>query len=418
MIICVFLISKTDVLEDPIRRSRDTRAHPGAKLERGDDAVPESLSGRVTLVGRTPVRSEVAPAYTLFRVTSLLFRKLLQGTSRMSGPPQVLLFGTGSIGSVFLYQFQRAGCKVTAVCRSNFDAVKRSGFKLESVRFGNVQIKPDAVVKSLDDCPKDIAYEFVFVATKCFPGSSPSLSEQIRPVVQGRPRTAIVLAQNGIGIESEVSNAYPENPLLSCVVYCPATQTAQGVIDYPEMLNLLEIGTFPSHAPKSHKAAATRLADLMIAGGGQAEHHDDIQIARWGKIMWNCSWNPICSLALCSDGEFLSSSSPYAFELVWGIMSEIIVLAKAVGIPGVNEEVAKQKLSIAQRRAATNTGRENSMVQDVRAGRLFEVEAIVGNTVRLGRQHDVKMPLTEMLYALAKARFDALVRQQNGRTAA
>jgi len=59
-----------------------------------------------------------------------------------------------------------------------------------------------------------------------------------------------------------------------------------------------------------------------------------------------------------------------------------------------------------------------SMLQDVKQGRLFEVEAIVGNTVRLGRQHKVKMPLTEMLYALAKARYDTLVREQSGRTGA
>ena len=60
------------------------------------------------------------------------------------------------------------------------------------------------------------------------------------------------------------------------------------------------------------------------------------------------------------------------------------------------EQVAEQKLTIAKRRAATNTGRENSMIQDVRQGRLFEVEAIVGNTVRRARTLDVKMPLTEM----------------------
>src|ERR1700761_279817 len=113
----------------------------------------------------------------------------------MVGPPQILLFGAGSIGSVYLYQFQRAGCKVTAVCRSNYDAVKQHGFTLQSVRFGNVHYAPDVVVRSGEECPKDVVYDFVFVASKCFPGSTPSLSDLIRPVVQGRPQTAIVLAQ-------------------------------------------------------------------------------------------------------------------------------------------------------------------------------------------------------------------------------
>ena len=35
-------------------------------------------------------------------------------------PTKVLLFGAGSIGAVYLYQLQQAGCEVTAVCRSNY----------------------------------------------------------------------------------------------------------------------------------------------------------------------------------------------------------------------------------------------------------------------------------------------------------
>jgi 2-dehydropantoate 2-reductase len=185
------------------------------------------------------------------------------------------------------------------------------------------------------------------------------------------------------------------------------------VIDYPEMLNLFEVGTFPSTAPESHKAAATRLAHLIIAGGGQAKVHDNIQIARWGKILMNCAWNPICALSLSTDADYVNSAPPYALDLVWGVMKEIIQLAQTLGVTDVDEQVAEQKLAIGKRRAQTGQGRPVSMLQDIRQGRLFEVEAIIGNTVRLGRQHAVKMPLSEMLYALARARYDALVRAQS-----
>ncbi|KAK5371303.1 hypothetical protein LTS13_006680 [Exophiala xenobiotica] len=239
--------------------------------------------------------------------------------------------------------------------------------------------------------------------------SKPSLTDMLRPAV--RPETAIVLAQNGIAIEDEVARVYPDNPLLSCAVYLPATQTDQGVIHYPEMLNLLEIGTFPANAPASHQAAAVRLAELVIAGGGQAEVHEDVQIARWSKLLMNGAWNPICALSMCTDGDFLGTS-PHAYDLVWSVMLEIITLARKIGVPNIDEKVAEQKLAIAKRRAETGQGRAISMLQDVQQGRLFEVEAIVGNTVRLGRQHGVKMPLTEALYALTKGRFDAMVRDQ------
>ncbi|CAG8934149.1 unnamed protein product [Penicillium salamii] len=327
-------------------------------------------------------------------------------------PANVLLYGAGSIGGVYLYQLLQAGCNVTAVCRSNYTTVKTKGFKLLSARYGNITYQPTAIVRDISECSNE-SFDFVLVCTKSFPGSQPSLSKQLRPVLEGRPQTSIVLAQNGIMIEDEISVAYPQNPILSGVVYCPAVQTSPGTIEYPEMLNLLELGTYPSQAPEMHKTAARRFADLMIQGGGRAEVHDDIQVPRWSKLLMNAAWNPIGALTLTTDGDFLRISEPYSHDLAWGIMMEIVDLAKEVGIPGVTVEVAKTKLSIAKERADTGTGREMSMLQDVRQGRSFEVEAIIGNAVRLGKQKGIAMPRLEAMYALTKARCWAITKESS-----
>ena len=50
-------------------------------------------------------------------------------------------------------------------------------------------------------------------------------------------------------------------------------------------------------------------------------------------------------------------------------------------------------------------------MQDVKMGRAFEVEAIVGNTVRIGRKHGVSMPRLETIYALLKARYVSITRK-------
>lgn len=338
----------------------------------------------------------------------------VNGIGPPSHPPNVLVFGVGSIGAVYLYQLQKAGCKVTAVCRSNYQAVKESGFTLHSVRFGTQKYKPDHVVRSVAECPKDVDYDFVVVCSKSFPGSRPSLADMIRPAIkETQPCTAILLAQNGIDIEQEVADAFPQNPILSGVIYLPAVQTDQGTIDYPEMMNLLEVGTFPFDAPPSHKGAARRIADLMIQGGGGAEVHDDIQIARWSKLIMNAAWNPIGALTLTTDGDFLNTSDPYAYELSWAVMMEIVDLATKMGIPGVTSQVAEKRFAVSKERAETGNGRQMSMLQDVIQGRPFEVEAILGNPVRLGRKHHVPMPRLDSLYALAKARAWAL--EKDGR---
>ena len=327
----------------------------------------------------------------------------------------ILLYGTGSVGAIYLHQLQRANCTVTAVCRSNHDAVHENGFTLHSPLFGTVTYRPDHLTRSLADCPDDITYDYILITTKALsPDTRPTLAEQLRPLLTSSPHnttpnTAIVLAQNGIDIEQALADAYPAHPLLSAVIYLPATQSPPGTVHHAEPLNRIEVGTYPACAPAHHKAAAARFRDLMAAGGGDAVLKDDIQTARWSKLLLNASWNPICALSLCTDGGFLLTSTPFARDLVWGIMMEIVALAAKVGVPGVDEDAAREKLAIAERRAETGTGREMSMLQDVRAGRPFEVEVILGNTVRLGRRWGVEMPRLETVYALAKGRYDVLV---------
>lgn len=321
----------------------------------------------------------------------------------------ILLFGTGAVGSVYLYELLSAGCTVTAVCRANYAHVKEHGFRLTSTRYGNVNYRPTHVVRDMSEC-LDQTFDYILVCAKSFPGSQPSLAELLSPALVNKPDTAIVLAQNGINIEEEVAQAYPYNTILSGSVYLPAAQISPGVIDYPEMLNLLELGTYPSNATAVHKAKAVEFAQLICRGGGTAEVHDDIQIARWSKLIMNGTWNPICALSLCTDGGFLLSSD-VAYDLVWKNVLEVISLAKAVGVPGVTEDVARKKLQIAVERSQKGTGRENSMLQDVRQGRPFEVEAILGNAVKVAKKHGVDVPRLKTLYALLKAR---LVAQSNG----
>ncbi|MCJ1356293.1 MAG: hypothetical protein MMC33_006287 [Icmadophila ericetorum] len=325
----------------------------------------------------------------------------------------ILLFGAGAIGAVYVYTFMQADTRVTAVCRSNYEAVKKNGFTMYSIRFGNVHFTPEVVRTAEEAASLATTWDFIVICSKCMPGSAPSLGNMIKPIVG--PKTAIVLIQNGIDIEKDIASMYPGNPLLSCVVYLPTTQIKPGVIDYGasqnETLNILEVGTYPSTAPQWHKDMAHQLCTLVQKGGGNAQIYDDIQPRRWGKIIVNGSLNPITALSLCSDADFLNSS-PGAVDLVWGVMLECVAVAQALDIQGVDEALAKSHLDRHRARAMEGRGKEPSMLTDVRENRPFEVEAIMGNTVRLAKENGVKVPLLDAIYALAKGLYEAGMRRR------
>ncbi|CAJ2502524.1 Uu.00g099180.m01.CDS01 [Anthostomella pinea] len=309
---------------------------------------------------------------------------------------RVCVFGAGGVGCVYAYILHEAGCSVTAVCRTNYQAVKDNGILIRSKIFGRQQFKP-TTVQSVSEAVQHGPFDYLLVCSKAFPGTAAMMKEAVTP-----GKTAIVLAQNGIGGEDEYARLYPENTIISGVVYLPVTQVEPGVVEHGP-LERFEIGTYPPDAPSTAKAQAQTLSDLFKAGGGSTPVFADVQPQRWIKVSVNAAWNATTALTTCDDANYLRSS-PIAEPVVRNIMQEVGLIASADGYPDViSDAVIERDLERPKSRLATG-GKEPSMLTDVRHGRPMDVEAILGNTLRIGQKHGVKTPCLEMLYALAKAR--------------
>lgn len=307
--------------------------------------------------------------------------------------PRVLLFGAGGVGTIYLWLLSKTST-TTAVCRSNYDVAKQDGFIINSSIFGQgIHFRPNVV----RDCEEAAAanatpFDYIVVCSKAIPGTVP---KWITPVVTPG-HTTIVLLQNGIGIEDEYRVAFPSNPIVSTVLYLPATQRPVGVIQHGE-IERLEIGAYPSSASDVH---AKRFAQLIQSAGATAVLHEDIQLIRWTKLLLNVSWNPICALALSKDTDVLESCDG-APEVVEAVMLEVRDIAAAYGY-NITKERVEFELGRAKARIPKHAGIEPSMLQDVQTGRRIEVEAIVGNSVRLGKAKGVRCDRIELLYVLAK----------------
>ncbi|KAI4603511.1 hypothetical protein KJ359_003323 [Pestalotiopsis sp. 9143b] len=318
--------------------------------------------------------------------------------------PRILVFGTGSIGAVYTYLLSRAvpASNITAICRSNYEAASRDGFTINSTLWGDeLNVRP-AVARSAADAVKSPApegaqstFDYILVCSKAL-ATSPSTAELIRPAVG--PGTAIVLIQNGIGIEAEYAAAFPDNPVVSTVVYLPATQVRPGVVEHKEV-ELLHIGTYPADAPREAKDAARRLVDLLGAAGATAELHDDVQEQRWSKLLVNASWNPICALARLRDRQFLDAGGEEARAFVRDVMLEIASVAQACGYSKIDEELVDFQIGRAVVRSPP--GVQPSMLSDAFSSKSLEVEAIVGNVVKMARDKGVAVPMLRTIYMLA-----------------
>ncbi|CAJ2505974.1 Uu.00g001040.m01.CDS01 [Anthostomella pinea] len=296
--------------------------------------------------------------------------------------PKILVFGTGSLGAVYTWVLSQA------------PAVDAS----DIIWGRDLRVRP-RVARSVAEAVEQATgetFDYVVVTAKVFP-TVPSTVELIRPAVSADGRTAIVLIQNGIGIEDEFARLYPKNPILSTVLYMSAAQTAPAVVTHHQ-LELLHVGTYPADAPAAHKEAAGAFVDLIKAAGATAKLHDDIQFQRWSKLLVNGSWNPICALSRLRDRQFQESNAE-ATRFVRDVMLEIADVAQAYGYAGIDDKLIDVQMQLTSSRDLP--GVQPSMMADAMEGRTMEVDAIVGNAVRLAAEKGVSVPMLRTIYLLA-----------------
>jgi 2-dehydropantoate 2-reductase len=97
-------------------------------------------------------------------------------------------------------------------------------------------------------------------------------------------------------------------------------------------------------------------------------------------------------------------------------MDEVVLIARAKGYGHiVTSDLAKVQLQRALERKGT-PGIEPSMLVDVLNGRRMEVEAILGNPVRIARELGVAVPRLETLCALLKGLDEAVALREPGKS--
>jgi 2-dehydropantoate 2-reductase len=294
----------------------------------------------------------------------------------------ILLVGTGAVGSYYGARLAQAGARVSALCRSDYAVVKKKGIAIKSVS-GDYHFKPEEVVNAIDEYRSDPDY--IIVATKVLPEIN--IPDMIRKKVS--PPASIVLLQNGIDIEEPVASAFPENELISAIAFISVSRPEYGLIDHKDY-GSIRLGRYPSGGSDKIEL----LAGLFRKGGVPCEIESDIITARWRKLMWNAPFNPISVLAGGADTREMIEYEP-ALMLARAVMEEVRALAEKTGHPLPPSSIDK---IINDTRSMTPS--RTSMLQDYDQNRPMEVEAILGNAVRIAQRHAVPVPHIESLYGL------------------
>jgi 2-dehydropantoate 2-reductase len=191
--------------------------------------------------------------------------------------------------------------------------------------------------------------------------------------------------------------------VVGAVIYRPVTQIAPGKIFLPQIMPpRLWIGEVDNRMSDRLRA----IADLVSRAGLPTEPTPDIRQAKWQKLMMNLIWNPLCSITQSSPGHIVAS--PRAADMVRQMLGEGSAVARSVGVTVQADPDAELE------RIRENFTQQPSMLQDIRAGRAIESDAIVNAVVDMARLTGVAVPTLQSVAAWLDVLNQAVIRQGQG----
>jgi 2-dehydropantoate 2-reductase len=324
-------------------------------------------------------------------------------------PVNILIVGAGAIGAFYASRLAVvSGTSVSVICRSNYKAVKAKGFQVTSPQYGEYTFTPAHTFANPEEARKSgLQWDYIVVSTKALPDVSDDST-----ILEGlvSDKTAIVLIQNGLGVEEPYAKRFPHAAICSAVTIATCAQPQHGQIKHNRWTRI-NSGPYLPHldtgGSKDTDARFTERNDAFIAllkeGGikdAEAYTHAKLQLVRWHKIAINASFNPSSVLTLCSPNASLASDPEVTIHLK-GVMTEILETApKILGQPMPKEFATPDKILASTRK--NTSGSRPSMAIDWDAGKKMEIEVILGNPIRIARERGFEMPRLQTLYAIVR----------------
>jgi len=297
---------------------------------------------------------------------------------------KVLILGAGAMGCLYGAALHRAGCEVVLVDvnQPHIDAINAHGLELET-RAGLERLPIPARRPEEISEPVDLAVVFTktFHTDQALAGIGAAIG----------PETWLLSLQNGLGNDRRLAKHTAEDRILIGSSSLPSDLVGPG-----KVRSHGDGGSKLYPAFGADPAFARQVCERLGQGGLPAELEPEIHVAIWSKAIFNATMNPLCALTRRTPG-FLGAHAE-SRAMITAAVDEGVAVANASGIAVPGQPIH----DLTEVSMTDHANHEASMLQDVKAGRRTEVDAINGAIVEAGRAAGVATPVLETLWRLVK----------------
>jgi len=309
---------------------------------------------------------------------------------------KVLIIGAGSVGlglSSFLLQ---SGCRITLIGREpTVNALAACGLDRIGI-FDEFHSPPESftVLSTLKTVSLD-QFDFALVCVKSF--DTEIVGQQIKnSTFQKSSSVKFVLCQNGWGNAETFSQFVPQENIFNARIITGFTCPERNKVDVTVHAQPLHLGSLYGEDLK----ALMPLAQAFREGGMPSVVTPDISKDLWAKMLYNCPLNALGALLDVSYGVLGENKNTRKIMEI--IVNEVFSVMHAMGY-GTHWNNSKSYLEDFYGKLLPSTyDHESSMLQDLRAGKMTEIEAINGVIVLEGEKRNISVPGNSMIRNLLK----------------
>lgn len=292
------------------------------------------------------------------------------------------IVGSGAVGGYYGARLAHAGCDAHFLLHSDYEHARAHGLRVES-KDGDFSIAEPHVYNDTATMP---VCDVVMVALK---STHNHLLAHLLPPLVG-PATTVLLMQNGLGEEEKIA-AITSNPFPGAIVGGLAFLCSHKIgpahirqLDYGHV----RLGAFDTPGvPDAMRA----IGEDLERAGISVVLEDDLQLARWKKLVWNIPYNGLSVTLDAMTDRIMADADSRALAIA--LMHEVVAGAAACGC-AIEPEFIQRMIDHTDQMVPY----EPSMKLDYDAGRPLELDAIYANPLDAAGRGGIDLPEIHKLY--------------------
>lgn len=292
----------------------------------------------------------------------------------------MLVIGAGAIGGYLAALLACAGHPVHVVARGQRLAqISADGLRVTMGDGAVLHTRPQVS----ETPPAGLSQPLVVMGVK-----TPDLPAALALLSASCPDAPVVLTvQNGVEAPAQVAAGLPGATVLASRVHGFFEMEPDGAIQHRGVPPSLVLGMTAGADPD----AAGRFADILCKAGTHAEATADIMEQLWAKFLLAAPLGTVGAALGKTVGQLRADDG--AMALLHQAMAEVVQLARVCGVMLPPSAIDDTLAFI----ASFPDGATTSMQRDLAVGRKGEFDALTGAVLRLGRAHNIALPVHERL---------------------